>query len=100
MPGVLIAWAMAMSVFRTPAISLICRYAFASELPIAMSFLTLVGGFIGALRPISQDFLLSLGAQLTFTIVSIVLLIAYSHERREWSDDNRVTINGLYPDDI
>jgi Major Facilitator Superfamily len=76
MPVVLVAWAMAMSLFRTPAISLIGRYAFASDLPIAMSFLTLVGGFIGALRPISQDFLLSLGAPLTFTTASIVLLIA------------------------
>jgi hypothetical protein len=76
MPVVLVAWAMAMSLFRTPAISLIGRYAFASDLPIAMSLLTLVGGFIGALRPISQDFLLSLGAPLTFTTASIVLLIA------------------------
>jgi hypothetical protein len=76
MPAVLIAWAMAMSLFRTPAISLIGRYAFASDLPIAMSFLTLVGGFIGALRPISQDFLLGLGAPLTFTTASIVLLIS------------------------
>jgi MFS family permease len=76
MPAVLIAWAMAMSVFRTPAISLIGRYAFSSDLPIAMSFLTLFGGFIGALRPISQDFLLSLGAPVTFTIASIVLLVA------------------------
>ncbi len=76
MPAVLIAWAMAMSVFRTPAISLIGRYAFSSDLPIAMSFLTLFGGFIGALRPIAQDFLLSLGAPVTFTIASIVLLVA------------------------
>jgi Major Facilitator Superfamily len=76
MPVVLVAWAMAMSLFRTPAISLIGRYAFASDLPIAMSFLTLVGGFIGALRPISQDFLLGLGAPLTFTTASIVLLIS------------------------
>lgn len=76
MPVVLVAWAMAMSLFRTPAISLIGRYAFASDLPIAMSFLTLAGGFIGALRPISQDFLLSLGAPLTFTTASIVLLIS------------------------
>ncbi len=76
LPGVLIAWAMAMTIFRTPAISLIGRYAFASELPIAMSFLTLVGGFVGALRPISQDFILSLGTPLTFTIASIVLLAA------------------------
>jgi hypothetical protein len=76
LPGILIAWAMAMTVFRTPAISLIGRYAMTSELPIAMSFLTVVGGFIGALRPISQDFILSLGAPITFTIGSIVLLTA------------------------
>jgi MFS family permease len=74
LPGILIAWAMAMTVFRSPAISLIGRYAFASELPIAMSFLTLVGGFVGAISPISQDFILSLGAPLAFSIASIGLL--------------------------
>jgi hypothetical protein len=76
LPGVLIAWSMAMSIFRTPAISLIGRYAFASELPIAMSFLTLAGSIVGALKPISQNFILSLGAPLAFTIASIVLLAA------------------------
>jgi Major Facilitator Superfamily len=76
MPGVLITWAMAMAVFRTPAISLIGRYASVSDLPIAMSFLTLVGGLIGAVKPISQDFLLSLGAPVAFTVASIVLLAA------------------------
>jgi MFS family permease len=76
LPGVLIAWAMAMTVFRTPAISLIGRYAMASELPIAMSFLTLVGGFIGASKPASQNFILSLGAPIAFTIASVVLLAA------------------------
>jgi MFS family permease len=76
LPVVLIAWAMAMTVFRTPAISLIGRYAFASELPIAMSFLTVVGGFIGALRPISESFILGIGAPFAFTIASVVLLAA------------------------
>ena len=76
LPGVLIAWAMAMTIFRTPAISLIGRYAFTSDLPIAMSFLTLVGGFVGAIRPVVQDFILSLGAPVAFTIASIVLLAA------------------------
>lgn len=73
---VLIAWAIAMSIFRAPAISLIGRYAANSELPIAMSFLTLVGAFIGGLRPVSQDFILSLGAPFAFTIASVVLLAA------------------------
>ena len=74
LPGILIAWAMAMTVFRSPAISLIGRYAFASELPIAMSFLTLVGGCVGAIVPISQDFILSFGAPFAFSIASISLL--------------------------
>jgi Major Facilitator Superfamily len=76
LPGVLIAWAMAMTVFRAPAISLIGKYASASDLPIAMSFLTVVGGFIGAIKPLVQNFLLSLGAPIAFTIASIVLLAA------------------------
>ncbi len=76
LPGVLIAWAMAMTVFRAPAVSLIGRYASTSELPIAMSFLTVVSTVIGALKPISQNFILSIGAPFAFTIASIVLLLA------------------------
>jgi MFS family permease len=76
LPLVLVAWAMAMTVFRAPAISLIGRYASASDLPIAMSFLTLAGGLIGTLKPISQNFILSLGAPFAFSIASIVLLAA------------------------
>jgi MFS family permease len=76
LPGLLVAWAMAMTIFRTPAISLIGRYAFASELPIAMSFLTLVGGFVGAFKPVAQDFILGLGAPIAFSIASIVLLLS------------------------
>jgi Major Facilitator Superfamily len=76
LPGVLIAWAMAMTVFRAPAISLLGKYASTSELPIAMSFLTVVSTFIGALKPISQNFILSIGAPFAFTLASIILLAA------------------------
>jgi Major Facilitator Superfamily len=76
LPGVLIAWAMAMTVFRAPAISLLGKYASTSELPIAMSFLTVVSTIIGALKPISQNFILSIGAPFAFTLASIVLLAA------------------------
>jgi Major Facilitator Superfamily len=76
LPGVLIAWAMAMTVFRAPAISLLGKYASTSELPIAMSFLTVVSTFIGALKPISQNFILNIGAPFAFTLASIVLLAA------------------------
>jgi hypothetical protein len=74
LPLVLVAWAMAMTIFRSPAISLIGRYASTSDLPIAMSFLTVAGGLVGALKPISQNFILSLGAPVAFAIASIVLL--------------------------
>jgi hypothetical protein len=73
-PGVVIAWAMAMTIFRAPAISLIGKYKSANELPIVMSLLTLVGGAIGSLKPVVQNFILSLGAPIAFTIASIVLL--------------------------
>ncbi len=76
LPGILISWSMAMTIFRAPAVSLIGRYASATELPIAMSFLTVVGGLIGAIKPVSQNFLLSLGAPIAFTSASIVLLAA------------------------
>ncbi len=75
LPVALVAWAVAMTIFRAPAISLIGRYASASDLPIAMSFLTLSGGLIGALKPISQNFILTLGAPFAFAIASIVLLV-------------------------
>jgi hypothetical protein len=74
--GVIIAWAMAMTVFRSPAISLIGRYAIGTELPLAMSFLTLTGGTIAAFKPTVQNFLLSLGAPIAFATGSIVLLAA------------------------
>jgi hypothetical protein len=76
LPVVLIAWAMAMTIFRAPAISLIGKYASTSDLPIAMSFLTVVSTIIGALKPISQNFILSIGAPFAFMIASVVLLVA------------------------
>ncbi len=71
---VLVAWALAMTVFRSPAISLLARYATPTQLPLAASLLTLAVGVIGAFKPIASQFLLSLGAVFTFTIGSFVLL--------------------------
>lgn len=76
LPVVLIAWAMAMTMFRAPAISLIGKYASTSKLPIVMSFLTVVSTIVGALKPISQNFILSIGAPFAFTIASIALIVA------------------------
>jgi Na+/melibiose symporter-like transporter len=76
MPITLIVWALAMTVFRSPALSLLGRYAFATNLPQAASILTLVGGVAGALGPLSGNFILGLGSMVAFTIGSIVLLAA------------------------
>ncbi len=73
---VVVSWALAMTVFRSPAIALLGRCAAKPELPTAASLLTLVGGIISAFRPISNNFLLSLGAVFTFSFGSFVLLAA------------------------
>jgi MFS family permease len=73
---VVVSWALAMMVFRSPAIALLGRCAAKPELPTAASLLTLVGGIINAFRPISNNFLLSLGAVFTFSLGSFVLLSA------------------------
>lgn len=69
-----IAWALAMTMFRSPAIVLLNNYAFATQLPQAFSILTLAGGLIGAIRPLATQQILSLGPALTFAIGSLVLL--------------------------
>ncbi|MEO1589914.1 MAG: MFS transporter, partial [Cyanobacteria bacterium J06632_22] len=74
LPVALVLWALAMTVFRSPALSLLGRYAFESQLPQAAGLLTLVGGVTGAMAPLAGDWLLSLGAGTTFTIGSVVLL--------------------------
>lgn len=73
---VVVTWAIAMTVFRSPALSLLGRYAFQTQLPQAASVLTLVGGVAEAMRPLAGNLLLSLGAIATFGVGAAVLLIA------------------------
>ncbi|MBD2461251.1 MFS transporter [Oscillatoria sp. FACHB-1407] len=74
MPAVLVAWALAMTVFRSPALSLLGRYALATQLPQAASILTLVGGLAGALGPLASGIILGLGPMVAFSIGAFVLL--------------------------
>ncbi|WP_103669493.1 MFS transporter [Pseudanabaena sp. BC1403] len=69
-----ILWAIVMASFRSPVMCLLGIFAGATKLPQAGSVLTLVGGFVGSIRPLATKFILSLGAPATFTIASIVLL--------------------------
>lgn len=74
LPRMMVAWALAMTIFRSPALCLLGQYASATNLPQAASVLTLVGGLAGATGPLASQFILSLGPAITFTIGSIVLL--------------------------
>ncbi|HEY9673124.1 MAG TPA: MFS transporter [Waterburya sp.] len=74
LPVLMVAWALAMTVFRSPALSLLGRYAFGTNLPQAASILTLVGGLAGAMSPLASQYLLSLGPITTFSIGSFTLL--------------------------
>lgn len=74
LPVMLVAWALTMSLFRSPVLSLLGQYAFATQLPQAASLLTLVGAMVGAMDPFSSRLILQLGPALTFTIGSLVLL--------------------------
>lgn len=82
LPLILVAWATAMTMFRSPALSLLGRYAFRTKLPQATSLLTLVGGLAGALGPFSSQWILSLGPGVAFTVGSLVLLGAMLALRR------------------
>ena len=74
LPVLMVAWALAMTVFRSPVLSLLGRYALPKSLPMAVSVLTLIIGIIGAFRLTAYDFILGLGPIATFTTASFVLL--------------------------
>lgn len=72
--GMVIVWAMAMAIFRSPVLSLLAGFAIDTGLPQAMGVLTLVGGVVNALRFFVGKFILSLSAPVTFVIGSGALL--------------------------
>jgi hypothetical protein len=81
LPVVIVAWAVAMAMFRSPAVSLLGKYASETQLPQAMSLLVLTGGVVRAVKPVTSDFILSLGPAFTFAIGSFALLAAVAFLR-------------------
>lgn len=75
-PGLLIAWSIAMSIFRAPAIALLRCYAQTPNLPQAASLLTLAGGLAGVTRPWAAPLIQQLGVPVTFSLGAIVLIAA------------------------
>lgn len=74
LPLMSIAWALAMTTFRSPVMALLGMSAPMDKLPIAASILVIVSGIITAFSPILKEFFLSLGAGITFSLGSISLL--------------------------
>ena len=74
LPCLAVLWALMMASFRSPVMCLLGGFAGSSQLPMAGSVLTLVGGVIGSIRPFATNFILSLGAPITFAIASFALL--------------------------
>jgi hypothetical protein len=85
-PALLIAWALAMAVFRAPALSLLGRHARPGTLPLAASVLTGAGALVGAAAPSARGWLLSLGPGPTFAAASaglvVTALVVRALERR------------------
>lgn len=76
LPMALIAWAIAMMIFRSPALAQLGSYATSTKLPAAASILTLISAVAGATGTLAQNWLVSLGPGVAFTSGSIVLLLA------------------------
>ncbi|MBE9242350.1 MFS transporter [Synechocystis salina] len=74
LPALAIAWALAMTLFRSPTMVLIGQCAPVNQLPLAMGILSLVGGLFAAFRKPMGQWLLSLGSLPAFLLGSVVLL--------------------------
>ena len=71
---VLVAWAIAMTLFHSPIISLLFIYSSVPQLPLVASTLILMQRLVSIAKPAVEQALLSLGASITFAVGSIALL--------------------------
>ncbi len=71
--GLLILWAIAISIFRSPALALLGHYATGKQLPVAASLVTLAGALAGSATPLASPWLLSLGAAPTFLFAALIV---------------------------
>lgn len=75
LPGLLIVWSIAISLFRSPALALLGTYATPKQLPLAASLITLAGALAGSATPLASSWLLNLGTTITFVAAAILLLV-------------------------
>ena len=73
-PVVLVLWALAMTIFRSPALSLLKRYALNSRLTQAASLLTLTEGIARGVGFLTSPWILKIGPVFAFGLGSLALL--------------------------
>ncbi len=76
LPFLAVLWASTMSIFRSPVLALLTKIAPQTQLPIAVSALTLVEQLTRSLRFFASDFILQLGALFTFSLGSFSFLVS------------------------
>jgi MFS family permease len=74
-PVLLTAWVIAIMMFRGPAIALLTQFASTNELPQANAILVLVVGIVGAIAPLFNALLHSMGASIAFMIGALALIL-------------------------
>lgn len=76
LPGLILAWAYGMGMFRSPVMSLIGRCAPKPKLPLVASIITLTSQVIGTLKFDAGGYLLKIGPMFAFGLGSFCLLMA------------------------
>jgi MFS family permease len=76
LPGVIVVWALCMSIFQSPAIALIGQYASQTKLPQAASILMMASIVVRVFSAAATQFILSWGPIVAFAIASTSLLVA------------------------
>lgn len=74
-PILMTIWVIAMIIFRGPAIALLRQFAPTEQLPKANAILTLVFGLVGAVSPLIETIIKTLGGSLTFLLAALLLMI-------------------------
>lgn len=76
LPVLIVFWLIAMSIFTSPALSMVELFTPVDRLPKAMALLTIVANLVYAIEPVIVDIIDYLGAPLTFIAGGAVTLIS------------------------
>ncbi|MCC5930468.1 MAG: hypothetical protein JJU28_14570 [Cyclobacteriaceae bacterium] len=76
LPVLVILWIISMSIFTSPAISMVELFTSAGKLPLSMSIIVVCSGLIYALEPSIVDLINFFGAPLTFVTGGVLVLVS------------------------